>query len=455
MLLPKAAPTIGGPLEASWEINFRPVLPSVALCISWLFFLCLTLPSRTTAWRLVRLASFPALASIAIPVAFNRAYTLGNPLRDLAMPTITWTIMCKAVEICFVYSKGGPRHIRPFLPNAAQPVSRMEEAHYAKYKWKEVNFPVLFSWDRFVYGLDVLLLRRPGTSPIFAKQGRALEWSKRGLNEWSCFLKLNKSPTSEVIDFMGLYLPVGSATTRDLCHKILPSNFTRRQLVLRGVPNSAFELPLPTRVAMVASVGGAIFLAPGFLEGLILKVWRPKPATSFLSSFEQPLTSPGLARLWARSWHSVSQRDYLNLAFVMPFSQNQVLHLLYVFFWSGVQHSWMFARLRPSPSDTLDLPTLLSAMIDPGMITFFLSQGVGVLVEQAALDALPPSWKKRRTTIAVAKRVWMFLMLLVPGFMFLDSMLRKRLMSKDIFDGFSPRSLALMFAGKAYAVSSG
>lgn len=115
----------------------------------------------------------------------------------------------------------------------------------------------------------------------------------------------------------------------------------------------------------------------------------------------------------------------------------------------------MFARLRPSPSDTLDLPTLLSAMIDPGMITFFLSQGVGVLVEQAALDALPPSWKKRRTTIAVAKRVWMFLMLLVPGFMFLDSMLRKRLMSKDIFDGFSPRSLALMFAGKAYAVSSG
>lgn len=380
MLLPKAAPTIGGPLEASWEINFRPVLPSVALCISWLFFLCLTLPSRTTAWRLVRLASFPALASIAIPVAFNRAYTLGNPLRDLAMPTITWTIMCKAVEICFVYSKGGPRHIRPFLPNAAQPVSRMEEAHYAKYKWKEVNFPVLFSWNRFVYGLDVLLLRRPGTSPIFAKQGRALEWSKRGLNEWSCFLKLNKceprdipahssvrrfgqsempfwasllqalcvlmssrwlyalaAPTSEVIDFMGLYLPVGSATTRDLCHKILPSNLTRRQLVLRGIPNSAFELPLPTRVAMVASVGGAIFLAPGFLEGLILKVWRPKPATSFLSSFEQPLTSPGLARLWARSWHSISQRDYLNLAFVMPFSQNQVLHLLYVFFWSGVQ----------------------------------------------------------------------------------------------------------------------
>lgn len=374
------ASTSGAPLEASWETNFRPALPSIALCISWLFLLCLTLPYQAPTWRLIRLASFPALAAIAIPLTFNRTYTLGNPMRDLALPTITWTVMCKSVEICLNYSNGGPRPIRPFLPQTSKPVTQMEAVKYAEYEWKEVDHPALFSWARAVYALDVLFLRRPGTSPILAKQGRALDWSKRGLNEWSRCLKINKcqpqdipahspvrrfgqpelplwagslqalcmwislkwlyalaAPASEVIDFIGLYLPVGSATTRDIWHTLLPSYFTRRHLALLGVPTSAFELPLPTRIAMVLSVGGAIFLAPGFAEGLLLKVWRPTPATSFLSSFERPVTSPGLARLWARSWHATSQRDYLNVAFVMPFASNQVLQLLYVFFWSGVQ----------------------------------------------------------------------------------------------------------------------
>lgn len=93
-------------------------------------------------------------------------------------------------------------------------------------------------------------------------------------------------------------------------------------------------------------------------------------------------------------------------------------------------------------------------MIDPGMITFFLSQGAGILIERAALDALPLSWRKRRTAIAFAKRVWMFLVLLLPGFLFLDSILQKRLMTKDIMDGFSLQSLALMMAGRKYPVSS-
>ncbi|CDW97579.1 hypothetical protein [Sporisorium scitamineum] len=165
----RTAPLPSTPLEASWDTNFQPVLPSIVICISWLFFLCLTLPSRAPTWRLIRLASFPALAAIAIPITFNRTYTLGNPLRDLALPTITWTIMCKVVEICLVYSKGGPRPIRPFLPEASQPVSQMGASEYAQYEWKEVDFPELFSWDRFVYGLDVLFLRRPGTSPVLAR----------------------------------------------------------------------------------------------------------------------------------------------------------------------------------------------------------------------------------------------------------------------------------------------
>lgn len=380
MVFRAAESTVGGSPEASWEPNFQPALPRIALCILWLFFLCLTLPSRSMAWRLLRLASFPLLTMVSVRLAFDRSYTCGNPLRDMLLPTLTWSIMCKTVEICIVYSVGGPRPIRPFLPSTSIPVKEMRTGDYAHYEWKVVDFPRLLSWDRFVYGLDVLFLRRPGTSLIFPKQGRALEWSKRGLDEWSRYLKVNKcqpheipahspvrrfgqpemplwtamlqvafvwasfkwlyaiaTPSSEVISVMGFYVPVDSASSRNFWHAILPSTIASKHLVLLGVPASAFELPLPTRYAMVVTVGGAVFLAPGFLESLTLLVWKPNPATSFLSSFERPLTSPGLARFWARSWHATSQRDYLTMASVMPFSRQPALQLLYVFLWSGVQ----------------------------------------------------------------------------------------------------------------------
>ena len=288
--------------------------------------------------------------------------------------------MCKAVEICLVYSKGGPKQIRPFLPKSVVPVSKMQESEYSQYEWKEVAFPKLFSWGRVIYGLDVLFLRRVGTSPVFAGQGRALEWSKRGLNEWSRYLKVNKcqpseipahapvrrfgqpempfwaamlqllfvhlsfkwlyalaSPASELLNVFGFYIPVGSPQTQKFWHTVLPSQFTSRHFTLLGVPTSAFDLPLLTRIGMVLSIGGAICLGPAALEGVPLLVWKPSPATSFVSSFERPLTSPGLARMWARSWHSTSQRDYLNMAAVMPFSSHRVMQMLYVFFWSGVQ----------------------------------------------------------------------------------------------------------------------
>ncbi len=315
----------------------------------------------------------------AIPITFDRTCTLGNPLRDLAMPTITWTVMCKAVEVCLNYSKGGPRPIRPFLPKSSKPVDRMVESEYAEYEWKEVEYPALFSWARVVYALDVLGLRRPGTSLLLPNQGRALEWSKKGLNDWSRYLKANKckpedipahspvrrfgqpemplwaataqvllvyfsfkwmyalaAPTSEMLNVFGLYIPVGSPETRRFWHTILPKSMTKH-FILLGVPTSAFDLPLLTRLGMTLATGGAICLAPGFMESVSLLFWTPEPATSFVASFERVLTSPGIARLWARSWHATSQRDYLNMAMVMPFSSNQIMQLLYVFFWSGVQ----------------------------------------------------------------------------------------------------------------------
>ncbi|SNX82512.1 uncharacterized protein MEPE_01218 [Melanopsichium pennsylvanicum] len=488
------ASTAGSRLpEASWEPNFSSALPTIGICVFWIFFLCLTLPSRSTAWCIFRLASFPALAALSISLTFDRNLTLGNPLRDISLPTITWTMICKTVEVCIVYSKGGPRWIRPFLPKSQNPVTKMEESEYAVYEWKEVAFPEFLSWDRFIYSLDVLFLRRVGTSPILPGQGRALEWSKRGLNEWSRYLRVNKcgpkdipahspvrrfgqpemhilagslqflfvclsfkwlyalaTPASEVLQVLGLYIPIGSIASPRVWHAILPTAFTSRHLVLLGIPSSAFDLPLLTRLAMTVSMGGSICLTPGLLESITLLFYKPSPATSFLSSFERPVSSPDLAKLWARSWHSLSQRDYLNMAQVMPFSRHPVMHMLYVFFWSGVQHSWMLARLRTAPSAKINFPTILTGMIDPGMTFFFMSQSIGILAEKAVLDAMPAGWKKHQSLIGLGRRLWMFTVLVVPGFFFLDSVLQTRSMTKDIMDGFGFRALGSMVMGKKY-----
>lgn len=249
---------------------------------------------------------------------------------------------------------------------------------------------------------------------------------------------------------LGLLHPSWVAPISQLWYSILPSTFTSKRFTLLGVPTSAFDLPLLTRLGMVLSVGGAVCLLGAVAEGTMLLFWKPKPATSFLSTFNRPVTSPGLARLWARSWHAASQRDYLNMASLMPFSRYEPLQLLYVFFWSGVQHSWMFSRLRTSPTAKITLLTVLTGMLDQGMITFFISQGVGIWIEKAALDAMPAAWKKQRFLIGLARRLWMFTVLVLPGMLFLDSLLRCQLMTKDILDGFGLRALGLMVQGKKY-----
>lgn len=490
-------PPLEQPVLASWEPNFSPALPRIALCFGWLFLLCLTLPSRSPAMRLLRLASFPGLALVSLPLTFNHTFTLGNPLRDLAMPTLTWALTSKAIEICFVYSSGGPRPIKPFLPKSDRPVATMRKEEYAEYEWREVEYPKLWSWARLAYALDVLWLKRVGTSLLLPSQGRGLEWSKKGLNDWAQHLKTNKckpedvpvhgpvrrfgqaemplwastlqlvaihlafkwlyalaTPSYELLDVAGLYVPISSPTSRRFWYSILPSSLHKPFTMLQ-TPMSAFDLPLITRLGMTLCLGGAVCLGPAELESIPLLFYRPEPVTSFTSAFERPITSPGLARLWARSWHAMSQRDYLCFATVMPFSHNQVMQTFYVFFWSGVQHSWMFARMRTPPHARVNLENIVRAAIDPGMMGFFLCQGAGILVEKGVLDALPTEWKKHRRTIGIMRRTWMYTVLAVPGWLFLDSLLEKGVMTKDVLDGFGFKALGLMLQGKKYELAQG
>ena len=71
-------------------------------------------------------------------------------------------------------------------------------------------------------------------------------------------------------------------------------------------------------------------------------------------------------------------------------------------------------------------------------------------IETAALEALPATWRKQRLLVSLARRAWMYAVLLVPGCMFVHSILQHRLITCAVLEGFSPRALALMLQGKAY-----
>jgi hypothetical protein len=110
----------------------------------------------------------------------------------------------------------------------------------------------------------------------------------------------------------------------------------------------------------------------------------------------------------------------------------------------------MFARLRIPSGTPLTARAVLAGMVDPGMVGFFLCQAVGILIETAALEALPATWRKQRLLVSLARRAWMYAVLLVPGCMFVHSILQHRLITCAVLEGFSPRALALMLQGKAY-----
>lgn len=476
----------------SWEPNFTEALPIIFIALSWLLALCFTLPSRSSSWRVIRLCSFPPLLYLLLQLSFEYRYTLGNPLRDLALPTITWSLVCKAVELCLTYSDGGPRPIRPFLKESDHSVDHMSEAHYADYEWRTVDFPALWSYRRAIYALDVFGLRRVGTSWLLPSEGRSLEWSKDALNDWSRYLqgqniKPNQvsvhgpvhrfgqpeaslifsavqvlfvvigfgwiyalaAPSAPIVCIFGLYIPILSSASQHEWAKMVP---WAQIYHLSGIPDSAFELPLPTRLGLVLTFGGAVCFAAGLVESLVLALLgRPKPVTMFVSAFEQPLTSPSISRLWARSWHSMSQRDYTNMASLCPGSRNRILFMFYVFMWSGVQHSWMFSRLQTPPPTAHSFTSILRSMFDPGMMTFFLSQATGIAVERALLASLPVTWKRNHpTALRRARKTWMIIVLISPGPFFVDSVLKRRLMTKHIMQGFTPSALLRMAQGKTY-----
>ncbi|KAN0060654.1 hypothetical protein ACQY0O_007312 [Thecaphora frezii] len=510
------AVTSDGPLDTApeqWPPNFAPALFAIAAHFGWLFLLCLTLPSTSTFFKLVRLASLPFLLLHVFRLSFGLDYTLGNPLRDAAIPTVGWMLLVKDIQLCLAYTldalwdpsrPGGPRWIRPFrLPrpsdgetkaateSSSQPVTAMMAGEEESYEWRPVPFPPWLSWDRLVYACDAFFLKRPGTSMIFPSQGRALEWSQDDLNRWSAYLRTEKkrpmdvrphapvhrfgqaettirtataqflfvclgllwtrwlgTPASATVCALGLLLPVSNELQTRLI-AAAPWLFGRCDAALN--PVNFFALPLASQYLLVAVIGAAVCYGTALPEALLLKLWRPAPATAYIPAFDRPMSSTSISWLWARGWHLYHSNDLVMLSGLLPFGRTRLGRLFGTFFWSAAFHAFLLCRLQ-NRRLSLEPASIAAAFYDEGMYVFFLSQAAGIAAERQVLEWIKatPSAQKHRRTMRRVRRVWLFVVLFVPGRHFVDSVLSKSLMTKVNQDGFTPRALWRMLKGTTY-----
>ncbi|EPQ30245.1 uncharacterized protein PFL1_02361 [Pseudozyma flocculosa PF-1] len=499
-------------LPSQWQPSFSPALPLLLGQFFWLFLLCLTLPSASTTLKLLRLASFPFIAYNALRISFDLSYTLGNPLRDASIPTVTWALLVKAIEVCLALTlnslydpakAGGPCWIKPFrIPTRAEekdakvnsggPVQELASGEdESALEWRPVPFPSWLSWGRIVYAVDVMCLRRPGTSLLLPNQRRALQWSQDDLNAWADYLRTEHKRPEQVpphahvhrfgqaetsiltaaaqFAFLGLgmswiYL-LASPASKTLCASglVVPVSKRASSTLLRIAPwlfqrcsspvdlPSFFEIPLVSQLLTVAIFGAGVCFSTGLPEALLLKLWRPSPSTAYLPAFDRALSSASISRLWARGWHLFHSRDFVLISRLLPFGHTRPGKLFGSFLCSAAFHAFIFCRLRNTPL-AIGPTSVAHSMYDRGMYIFFLCQAGGILVERQALDLIKSTEfaKRHPRFIRMARRVWLFVVLFAPGRYFVDSVLSKGLMTKAIMDGFSPRALLLMVCGKTY-----
>ncbi|KAI9622111.1 hypothetical protein KEM48_007422 [Puccinia striiformis f. sp. tritici PST-130] len=191
-------------------VNFRPVIFPLATSFFLLWLCAISLPEKGTLPILFRISVLPFLLATAFDIAVNKTYSLGSSLRDVMFPYCGCLIAFRILDMALVSlwdENPAPKWIKPRdMPEEHVSNSVISYESHDQKEGEEVSVapfhdgqgsarsprdelslgPVahspLFSFDRALYGLDVLLLNRPGTPWLFPWRLRSLDWSLAALN---------------------------------------------------------------------------------------------------------------------------------------------------------------------------------------------------------------------------------------------------------------------------------
>ncbi|PWN40792.1 hypothetical protein IE81DRAFT_348951 [Ceraceosorus guamensis] len=426
--------------------------------------------------RIIRLGLMLVTLYFVIDWAFNRQYTFGSTIRDTAFGAVAWHLFAKTLDVGLVYDLEGkppPRWCVPVWQRVED--GRANEASVAERKgkrtqhhvahasaakpsfWQRTPLPGRPAWarqqklipqqwrlldlptsaaDRALWALDVMFMRRLGTSWLFIEEMRALEWSKSKL-EHAGAVQSEARRTGQALPRYKAELQPFGYSEGSWWYAILDASLFGWAIVYVSqshVPVKSrwdfYHLPFAQQAALTLCVGVIIGMPAALPEMIFIpltQIWPLNlPATAIIPTFRDVGRSRSLSELWGFRWHTISKRDFVRLARLLPIggSRNKAALLVKVFFWSGLFHSILLTRVTPPPSLS-DAWSIYRIFFLPGPMLFFLSQAFLILFEQSVsapllrlLGAYPaskeiPPWKG--ALIQVGMNLWTWTAMLATG----------------------------------------
>ncbi|PWN94222.1 hypothetical protein FA10DRAFT_299525 [Acaromyces ingoldii] len=429
---------------------------TVASILALLIVSHMTLPWQTFEARLLRAGLlFPITAYLIFHMATDPAHTLGNNMRDLCFGTMAWNLIAKTLDVNLVtlFDDHAPRWCVPdwdkersLLASKSDTITENKEKletkkgkkvsdsrpwpcfsnstfslqkrplwasrDYVPVHWMLVDPPQrLFSMDRLLWTIDVLVLRRVGTSLIFPEHMRALEWSQRRL-ESTGRVRYHRQPNSRSdlvarptqadlqreVSFGQVPVPLWRAIIEACVARYAVTKLNAYHFPLPVDQGTFYMLSLGEQYLFALCVGSQIAFGASLPDYVSVKALRPLvPVTANLTSFSAPASATSLSDLWGNRWHTFSRRDLWRIASLLfPFGSTRVGNVVGAFFFSGVFHSLLFLRaLQPNPfwsgSIWTDVQKWLPVFFQPGIVAFFTAHGLICVAERLILDSRHPT----------------------------------------------------------------
>lgn len=428
------------------KVSLKPAIRPIFTAFFLLLLSAISLPSPGTLPILFRLSLLPFLFGLAYDILLNRDYSFGSPLRDTAFPSIAFIIVFRALDFAIINLWDPERAAHWIVPDESTVESKetptatkdQENKHDDKSetekksdnsseskvmnskepcrKWRRVPYPPLWSTDRLLWALDNLMLLRPGTPWLFPWRLRALSWSQRVL----------ESPQATWATPEWPLLP---AALQQIAHLICHAYI--RRLNLDG-SRPLWDEPLFVQCALTFALGGIVTFGNAFEEALLYPIithFNLIPPTALVSNSRRAILSSGLVDLWGKRWHHVWRRSYVRLARLMPGANNPLVHAFATFYISAVMHCILLSRLYPNP--TLSNPaSFLTLIFEPGVMMFFLSQGIGTVIERVWLPVRPNDGMGKK----LLRWLWLYFVLIGSGRWVTNTLVLKGAMVKDQWD---------------------
>lgn len=369
--------------DVLWSNSIHAPIFSIILSLLLLLVSHLCLLDTSFRGAIFRLAlCFPTLFFI-IDILCNPQYSLGSFVRDTSWGVLSWHLVAKAIDVGVVYTLQGKPPPRWCVPDWAKEIKEKQNGghhvgHLDGIQSKKTDEKALHVWQRSIletrpewavetnhlpqywkllalpdhpmdcllWAIDVITLRRHGTSFLFPNEMRALEWSQSRLqvagkaHQKYSVIQLKKNKDPKVIPLGYSETPYVDAIVQMIIFIWAIDYISRLDI---SASDGFYTLSFAKQYAITFCLG-ALIAFPGDLPEVllfpVLQRWPFNvPCTTITPTYRNVARSKTVSELWGYRWHAISRRDFVRLGFLFPIGSTiRALTVLKTFFSSAVLH---------------------------------------------------------------------------------------------------------------------